>query len=236
MSDSGDESRTLSKTHVIGPLKAAKAEDVAEVIREVYRDAMNSNSPTATGRGGGFFPFGGMPPTQRLTDANGNPRPAALTVSANEATNTVVVHCSDSLFKDVDQLVQQLERAASGSPRSIRVVSVAGIDPVQLQQALEFLVELVHRLRTRLLGGGIKLHVRRRLLRIGLVRRLLAALALLGPGLHRLDLLEHGILLELLLHHRLQLQHRRLQQRQRLLELRRQHHLLRHALREVKAL
>jgi len=135
--DSGSE-RATSSTHVIGPLKAAKAADVADVVREVYRDSLNSNSPTG-GRGGGFFPFGGGQPVQRITDANGNPRPAALTVSTEEGTNTIVVHCSEALFRDIDKLVQQLDNAAAGSPRSIRVVSVKGIDPAQLQAALDAL-------------------------------------------------------------------------------------------------
>lgn len=138
--DSSNESRALSKTYVIGPLKYAKAQDVYDTIRDIYRDSMSSNTTQQVGRGGGggFNPFGGMP-IQRLTDANGNPRPASLTVSVNEATNTLVVHCSEALYKDIDTLAKQLELVSQGSPRSIRVVSIKGIDPQLLTQALEAL-------------------------------------------------------------------------------------------------
>ncbi|MBX7102475.1 MAG: hypothetical protein K1X57_00235 [Gemmataceae bacterium] len=138
--DSGDESRALQKTHVIGPLKASKATEVAEVIKDVYKDSMSNN--TTQQSGGGRMPFfmgGGGGGAQRLTDANGNPRGAALTVGIEEATNSLIVRCSDSMYQDIKTLVDKLEEVARGSPRSIKVVSVKGIDPALLQQALEAL-------------------------------------------------------------------------------------------------
>lgn len=63
-----------------------------------------------------------------------------------------------------------------------------------------------------------------------------ADLAFLGGFLGDGGFLEDGVLLEFLLHQRLEFEHGCLQQRQRLLELRRQHHLLRHALGEMESL
>jgi type II secretion system protein D len=138
--DAGDESRTLAKTYVLGPFKSAKADDIADVIRDVYRDSMNSNNTTiGRGGGGGGFPFGGGQPAQRLTDSLGNPKPAQLTMGIQESTNTLIVHCSETLYKDLDKLTKQLDLAAQGSPRTIRVVSVKGIDPELLQQAINAL-------------------------------------------------------------------------------------------------
>jgi type II secretion system protein D len=135
--DSGPTDGAAQTTHVIGPLKAARAEEVVDAIRDVYRDSIGSNSPQI-GRGGNPF-FGGGMPAQKITDANGNPRPAALTVSANEPTNTVIVKCSESLYKEVETLVKDLDNIAKGSPRTIKIVSVKGIDPNQLQQAIDAL-------------------------------------------------------------------------------------------------
>ena len=98
---------------------------------------------------------------------------------------------------------------------------------VELQQPLHLGIELVDGGIRGFLGGWIVLGVGRGLGRVelgpGVAQPLLA---FLGRDLGRRRLLEDRVLLELLLHQGLQLQHRRLQQRQRLLELRRQHHLL----------
>lgn len=138
--DARDEDRRLIRTHVIGPLKAAKAADIANVVKDVYADSMRSNSTQAGGnRGGPFFFGGGAPGAQRLTDANGNPRAAALTVGVEEATNCIIVHCSDALAQDIKTLVDRLDENARGSPRTVKVVSVKGIDPALLQKAMEAL-------------------------------------------------------------------------------------------------
>ena len=52
----------------------------------------------------------------------------------------------------------------------------------------------------------------------------------------RLDFLQEGILLQLLLHERFELKGGCLEQRKRLLELRRQHLLQRHLLRQIQTL
>lgn len=138
--DGGPADGALQRTFVIGPLMAARAEEIAEAVRDVYRDSINSNS-TQVGRSGGFgFPFGGGgQPAQKLTDANGNPRPPALTVGVNEPTNTIIVKCSESMYKEVKTLVEDLDKIAKGSPRTIKIVSLKGIDPTQLQQAIDAL-------------------------------------------------------------------------------------------------
>lgn len=136
--DGGPADGAAQKTFVIGPLKAARAEEIADAVREVYRDSISSNS-TQIGRGGGGFPFAPNIPAQKLTDANGNPRPPALTIGVNEPTNTILVKCSESLYKEVKTLVEDLDNIAKGSPRTIKIVSVKGIDPNQLQQAIDAL-------------------------------------------------------------------------------------------------
>src|SRR5262249_13571817 len=132
--DSTDEKTTLTKTYVIGPLKYSKAITVADVIRDIYKDSINSNNTQVSGNGNRnpFF-FGGPQNNQRLTDASGNPRPAALTLTTEEQTNSLIVHCSDTLYKDISKLVETLELTARGSPRSIKIISIKGLDPEVLE-------------------------------------------------------------------------------------------------------
>ena len=116
---------------------------------------------------------------------------------------------------------------------------------VELGQAVKLRLKIVHRFVVVLFRRGIERDVRRRLGRVGGVG------GVGGVGFFRLTvfllfhrhfcfrhrlLLQHGVLLEFLLHHRLQLKRRRLQQRQRLLQLRRQHLRQRHLLRKMQAL
>src|SRR5439155_23237288 len=82
--DAPDESRMAGKTRILGPLQHAIATEVASVLQQVYRDAMESGSRGRGGFGGGFPGGGGV---QRATDANGLPRPAALTVGVDERSN-----------------------------------------------------------------------------------------------------------------------------------------------------
>ena len=109
--------------------------------------------------------------------------------------------------------------------RDIRLRKVIAPFLVELRQALELRLKIVHRRVAVLFCGRIKGHVRRRFRRVGHGSRFLvfATFLLLKRHLGRRRFLQHGILLQLLLHHRLQFQRGRLQQRQRLLQLRSEH-------------
>lgn len=102
---------------------------------------------------------------------------------------------------------------------------------VELEEFLEFLVEGVVGGFGWFLGGGIVLDVGRGFGGVGGGRGLGAAdLAFLGGFLGDGGFLEDGVLLEFLFDEGLEFEHGSLQQGEGLLELRRQHHLLRHAL------
>ena len=122
---------------------------------------------------------------------------------------------------------------------------------VELGQAVKLRLKIVHRFVVVLFRRGIERYVRRRLGRVGAVGAVGGVGGVGGVGFFRITvfllfqrhfclrhrlLLQHGVLLEFLLHHRLQLKRRRLQQRQRLLQLRRQHLRQRHLLRKMQAL
>src|SRR5262249_33123879 len=127
--DAPDESRMAGKTRILGPLQHAIATEVATVLQQVYRDAMEAGRGFGGGRGG----FGGV---QRATDANGLPRPAALSAGGDERSNSLILQCNDAMYNEVKPLVDTLEKQAAGAVRTVRVVPIRGVDPNLLQDAL----------------------------------------------------------------------------------------------------
>src|SRR5262249_35264600 len=127
------------------PLKNTQAYEVAQVIKEVYREQINSSSLPGQGGfrfgGGGFGPggfaaFGGR--QNQNVDANGNPRAVNLSVSSLDQTNTLLLACSESMYKDIEQLVKTLEDAAKADgAKTVSVVPIKGIDPTLVQQAID---------------------------------------------------------------------------------------------------
>ena len=119
-----------------------------------------------------------------------------------------------------------------------RVVLGENLAPflVQLEELLEIFRKTIDRLVVVLFNRWIKLDIERGLRGIsGGCLGLGPSFPGLGIDLQGSDLFQNRVQLELLLHHRLELQHGCLQKRQRMLELRRQHHLLGKPLAELKS-
>jgi len=134
------ESRAVMRPHTIGPLKHANAMDIARVIKETYRESINNN-PTVTTVGGfpgfGFFGTQQRGKSVQNVDANGNPAGVTLAVAVDDQTNTLVLQCSQSMFDDIKKLVDQLEKATADSSRTVKVISIKGVDPQLVQQAID---------------------------------------------------------------------------------------------------
>src|SRR5205814_1979537 len=85
------------------------------------------------GRFGGFGGFGrgagpGLGGLYGERDDH-QPRPT-LSVGVDERSNSIILACPQSLYDDIKKLVEHLESAAKDSVRTVRVVSVKGVDPV----------------------------------------------------------------------------------------------------------
>jgi type II secretion system protein D len=144
--DSGlTDSTALIKRHLLPPLKHANVLEVAATLRDVYREQMNpvtfSEVRGPRGRGAGF--------TTNL-DANGNPITVALTLGVDDRNNQLLVSCSDALFNEIKKLVKELDDAAAGSSRTVELVSIKGVDPLVVQQA----IDAIQGRRTPTQGGG----------------------------------------------------------------------------------
>jgi type II secretory pathway component GspD/PulD (secretin) len=134
-----NDSKGLIRTSIV-PLKYANATEVANVIKDVYREQTNQNPlPTqaAGGRGGRGAFFAGLAGNNRNVDANGNPRQVMLSLGVDDRTNSLVIACPDALATDIKRLCGELDKAAQLATPSVRVVSIKGIDPLLMQQALD---------------------------------------------------------------------------------------------------
>jgi type II secretion system protein D len=125
------------KTFVVGPLKYASATEVAALVRDVYREFINNN-PQQLSSFGGFSPFGRRNSfVNQNLDGSGNPRGVSLSVGVDDRSNSLVVMCSTAMHKDIETLAKNLDDAAQSSTRTVRLVSIKGVDPVLVQQAIE---------------------------------------------------------------------------------------------------
>jgi type II secretory pathway component GspD/PulD (secretin) len=126
------------------PVFNTQAEEVANVVRQVYQDRMAGQAagagrpPTPQdfimamrnmrgGRGGG---------AQR----GGQEEPAKLSISADPRTNSLVVVAPDSLFQEVKDLVEQLDEAAGDSDQTLEVVTLQRANSETIRQALSAMV------------------------------------------------------------------------------------------------
>jgi general secretion pathway protein D len=130
------ESKGVLKTWVLRPLKYANATEVANVIRDVYREYTNNNPLPGQGGGGRGFRFRGGFQNANL-DANGNPRDVSLSVGVDDSANRIILHCSESMYQDVQKLADMLDTSSKDSTRTIRVVPLVGVDPLLVQQAID---------------------------------------------------------------------------------------------------
>ena len=132
--DSGaNDSDALIKTHII-KLQHASAYDVHHVIQEIFKEytsTASSQSVSGGQLGGGLSFFGAT--TTRATGG----KAVQLTMSYDDHTNALIVNCTDGVFESIDKLAKQLDDLAAESARTVKIVSVKGIDPFLVQQALD---------------------------------------------------------------------------------------------------
>src|SRR5262249_39051612 len=96
------DSKAIVRNYII-QLKNANAPEVANLLRDAYREYIN-NDPVGSGRGG-VRGFGfGAPPTRNL-DAQGNPRGVTLSIGVDERSNQLILVCNERMYTDIMSLV-----------------------------------------------------------------------------------------------------------------------------------
>jgi type II secretory pathway component GspD/PulD (secretin) len=117
------------------PVQHTRAQDVADIIKQVYADRM-VESPSAMANRQPPMPFfmrGLMqqPNQPKRDDAT------RLSVGVDTRTNSLVVAATDPLFEEVKQLVSQLDLAAAdGQGQTVRVVTLHRTSLSTVERAL----------------------------------------------------------------------------------------------------
>jgi type II secretory pathway component GspD/PulD (secretin) len=126
-------------------LKNTQAQEVAEILKQVYQDRMVAATT----------PGGARPPTpqefmqmlrgSRRGGGSGGQRGTAeelqrMTVSVDARTNSIILAAPEPLFSEVQSLIEQLDLAALKSNETLRVVTLRRASSTTVQQALSAIV------------------------------------------------------------------------------------------------
>jgi type II secretory pathway component GspD/PulD (secretin) len=118
-SDKVPEALAADKPNLV-PIKNVDAEQIAEVIRNVFKSQM---TPPTTSRNQG----------RRMSTRLRVPQ-----VAVDEGTNSLVVMAESPLLEEIIQLAEKLDEAAGENPaRRIRIIPLEKTDAGRVQRALE---------------------------------------------------------------------------------------------------
>ncbi len=115
------DSESARRTEVF-PLKHSKAEAVAEVVKEVYRDLLkdsdksprgrNQRRQKSDGRYGYTYIYGDELDGEREAPKG----KGSLSIGVDATSNTLIVSAPDSLLREIGRLIEQLDQAAKAAP------------------------------------------------------------------------------------------------------------------------
>ncbi len=126
------------------PVEYADANDVLKIVKDTYKvyidppqqQQQNRNNPLAAMMGGGG----------RSSSRNGNSPESLIkmAVSVDTNTNHLAVWADESLFREVESLVQSIDKAAQEARRTVRVVPLLSTNSSVIQNALGTLMPRVN--------------------------------------------------------------------------------------------
>jgi type II secretory pathway component GspD/PulD (secretin) len=132
------------------PIEYAEATQVYETVKEVYSAYLEENNNRGGGRGGrggDMNPFamlmGGGGGRGGRNDQNEAP-PARLSVGVDTNTNHLIVWADETLFREIESLVQSIDKAAEDANRTIRVVNLQNTSSAVMQSAVTSLMPRVN--------------------------------------------------------------------------------------------
>ncbi len=131
------------------PVDYADVNDVAEIVKDVYKEHMDGGQQANNRQNqpqGAFNPmamFMGGQQQQQQQPGGRNARSVQLSIGVDTRTNRLVVSASDSLFRQVESLVQALDESANQARRTMRVVSLQNANSAVVQQTLGSLMTKV---------------------------------------------------------------------------------------------
>nr|MCH9791155.1 hypothetical protein [Planctomycetota bacterium] len=121
------------------PVDYASASDVEKIVKELYKDYLQSPQQQNNAQKGN--PFAAMMGGRNSQNAsNAKPVEAKLAVSVDENANQLLVSANDSLFQEIESLVRELDYSAKMSRKSVRVVTLNNANSALIQNALSSLL------------------------------------------------------------------------------------------------
>ncbi len=133
------------------PVEHADVDEVAEVVESVFKESMQAEQPMPGGQpggrgGGGFNPLAMLMAGQQ---GGGKGRGPELTLGVDARTSHLIVSCNESLYRQIEELVQTIDQRAKDARQTVRVVPLATADPAIVSGTLSSLFSKVSVSTTR---------------------------------------------------------------------------------------
>jgi len=141
------------------PVEYADVNDVAEIVKDVYKEHMDAGQQANNRQNpqqGGFNPmamFMGGQQQQPQQQGGRNARAVQLSIGVDARTNTLVVSASDSLYRQIEALVNSLDESAGQARRTVRVMPLQNANSQVVQQTLASLMGKVRTAAGTQTGG-----------------------------------------------------------------------------------
>ena len=139
LKDSPRDVEVLPKPRMIA-VEHAQAQDIADVVRQVYADRVvvpqpQPQAPQGRGRGMAMLTRGmmGGGPGQRQPQQDPSKR---IAIGVDTRTNTLVIAAVDPMFEEVKQLVRELDAASAEQDDAVQVVTLHRTSAIAVEQAL----------------------------------------------------------------------------------------------------
>jgi type II secretory pathway component GspD/PulD (secretin) len=119
----------------------AEVGEVAEIIRDVFKEELTPPAPVQQGRGGS-----GGNPLAALMGGGGSTATAPkvqMTLGIDRQNSRLYVSCNGPMFLQVSEMVEEIDAAALGARRAIRVVPLQHASSAMIQQTLGALMPRV---------------------------------------------------------------------------------------------
>lgn len=122
-------------------VKHAQVDEVAAIIRDVFKEELTPPQPVQQGRGGG-----GGNPLAALMGGGGSSAPSQkvqMTLGVDYQNSRLYVSANEPLFQQIQAMVEEIDQASLEARRTIRVVPLEHANTTILQQTIGNLVPQV---------------------------------------------------------------------------------------------
>ena len=126
------------------PVEYADVEEVAEIIEDVFKDAMTPEP--AQNPNQGMNPFAMMMAGGNRGGAANNgrkPQGPELTLGVDRRTSHLIVSCNETMFRRVENMVLELDQRAKAAHPTVQVVQLKTADPMVVQSTLSSIMPKV---------------------------------------------------------------------------------------------